>query len=276
MKRKVRSFFHPLNIIINLFLLTMSLVSIVPFVYMAFTSLRQVYSLLDFSFSLSELNFENYKAVFTNFPFMLYFRNSCICVITSCTLNVLVASMAGYGFAKKKFKGRDAIFFLFLATMMIPGQVTMIPIYMIFTKLKLLNTYVALVLPSVGVFGVFLMRQFMSGLPDELIEAAQIDGCSEFRLFTRIILPLVKPVIISLTIFTFISMWNDFVWPLIVVTDEAHTTLTLGLSTLSGLYKTNYGLVMAGSTLTFLTPFILYIFLQKQFVEGIVMTGIKG
>ena len=140
----------------------------------------------------------------------------------------------------------------------------------------MLNTFSAMILPIVGAFGVFLMRQFAMGLPDELLEAASIDGCGEARTFTQIVLPLMRPVIISLTIFTFISEWNDFVWPLIVVTDDQHTPLTLGLSTLSGLYKTNYGLVMAGATLTFLTPFILYIFLQRQFMEGIVMTGIKG
>ena len=172
--------------------------------------------------------------------------------------------------------GRDLIFSIFLATMMIPGQVTMIPIYTIFNKLRLLNTFSAMILPIVGAFGVFLMRQFALGLPDELLEAAAIDGCGEARTFTQIVLPLMRPVIISLTIFTFISEWNDFVWPLIVVTDDQHTPLTLGLSTLSGLYKTNYGLVMAGATLTFLTPSILYIFLQRQFMEGIVMTGIKG
>lgn len=120
------------------------------------------------------------------------------------------------------------------------------------------------------------MRQFMYSIPDELLESAKLDGCGEARTFCQIVLPLVRPAIISLTIFIFIASWNDFVWPLIVVSDEAHTTLTLGLSTLSGMYKTNYGLVMAGATLTFLVPFILYIFLQKQFQEGIAMTGIKG
>lgn len=261
---------------IKIFLLVMALVSVIPFVYMVFTSFRQVYSMVDFSFTLSELNLDNYVSVFNNFPFPKYFVNSVIVVVLSCVLNVLVSAMAGFGFAKKKFPGRDQIFGLFLATMMIPGQVTMIPIYMIFNKMGLLNTYAALILPSVGAFGVFMMRQFMFSLPDELLEAARIDGCGECRMFMQIVMPLVRPIIISLTVFTFISVWNDFVWPLIVVTDEAHTTLTLGLSTLQGLYKTNYGLVMAGATLTFLTPFILYIFLQKQFVEGIVMSGIKG
>lgn len=263
-------------VIINLFLLAMVLLALMPFVYMLFTSMRQVYSMIDFNFKLTDLNLKNYKSVFTSFPFGKYFINSIIVVICSCALNVIVAAMAGYGFAKKRFKGRNILFFLFLATMMVPGQVTIIPVFVMFNSAKLLNTYASLILPTVGAFGVFLMKQFMENLPDELIEAAKIDGCSEFRTFCSIIIPLIKSVIISLTIFTFISVWNDFIWPLVVVSSDSRTTLTLGLSTLSGLYRTNYGLVMAGATLTFIIPFTLYIFLQKHFIEGIALSGIKG
>ena len=228
-----------ISVIINLFLLLMVLLAIIPFLYMVFTSLRQVYSMLDFNFRLLDLNLNNYKAVFSNFPFGMYFINSVIVVVFSCVLNVIVSAMAGYGFAKKRFKGRNTIFFLFLATMMIPGQVTIIPIFIMFNSVKLLNSYASLILPTIGAFGVFLMKQFMQSLPDELIEAAKIDGCGEVRTFCSIIVPLIKSVIISLTIFTFISVWNDFIWPLVVVSSDSRTTLTLGLSTLSGLYKTN-------------------------------------
>ena len=262
--------------IINVFLLFMVALAIVPFIYMVFTSLRQVYSMVDFNFKLLDLNLNNYVAVFSNFPFGVYFVNSIFVVICSCTLNIVVAAMAGYGFAKKRFKGKNIIFFFFLATMMIPGQVTIIPVFIMFNSVNLLNSYASLILPTVGAFGVFLMKQFMQNLPDELIEAARIDGCNEVRTFCCIIVPLIKSVIISLTIFTFISVWNDFIWPLVVVSSDSRTTLTLGLSTLSGLYKTNYGLVMAGATLTFFIPFVLYIFLQKHFIEGIALSGIKG
>ena len=265
-----------ISVIINLFLLLIVMLAIIPFLYMVFTSLRQVYSMLDFNFHLLDLNLDNYKAVFSNFPFGRYFINSVIVVVFSCVLNVIVSAMAGYGFAKKRFKGKNAIFFLFLATMMIPGQVTIIPIFIMFNSVRLLNSYASLILPTIGAFGVFLMKQFMQSLPDELIEAAKIDGCGEVRTFCSIIVPLIKSVIISLTIFTFISVWNDFIWPLVVVSSDSRTTLTLGLSTLSGLYKTNYGLVMAGATLTFIIPFILYVFLQKRFIEGIALSGIKG
>ena len=265
-----------LSAVINLFFLFLVILALMPFLYMLFTSLRQVYSLIDFNFTLQDFNLKNYGAVFSSFPFALYFFNSILIVFLACALNLLVASLAGYGFAKKKFKGRNAIFFFFLATMMIPGQVTIIPVFVMFNAVHLLNSYAALVLPTVGAFGVFLMKQFMESLPDELIEAARIDGCGEVRTFCSIVVPLIKPVIISLTIFTFISVWNDFIWPLVVVSSDSMTTLTLGLSTLSGLYRTNYGLVMAGATLTFMIPFLLYIFLQRHFIEGIALSGIKG
>jgi len=265
-----------LSIIINFLLFAMVVLAIVPFVYMVFTSLRQVYSMVDFNFKITDLNLDNYKAVFSNMPFGRYFLNSIIVVICTCALNITVAALAGYGFAKKRFKGKNTIFFFFLATMMIPSQVTIIPVFVIFKSVNLLNTYASLILPYIGAFGVFLMKQFIEGIPDELIEASIIDGCGEIRTFCSIIVPLIKSVIISLTIFTFISVWNDFIWPLVVVSNDSHTTLTLGLSTLSGLYKTNYGLVMAGATLTFIIPFILYIFLQKHFIEGIALSGIKG
>ena len=153
---------------------------------------------------------------------------------------------------------------------------TLIPVFTIMKKLGLMNTYPALFLPIINAFGVFLMRQFMVSLPDELLEAARIDGCGENRIFISIVIPLIKSVIVSLTIFTFISCWNDFLWPLVIVTKPQMQTLTLAISALKGSYSTNYGLVMAGSTLTFLPPFVLYVFLQKQFVEGIAISGIKG
>ena len=131
-------------------------------------------------------------------------------------------------------------------------------------------------LPILNAFGVFLMRQFMENVPDELIEAARIDGCGEIRVFRSVVIPLIRPVIISLTVFTFITSWNDFLWPLVICTNQNMHTLTLAISALKGNYSTNYGLVMAGSMIAFLPPFILYIFLQKQFVEGIALSGIKG
>lgn len=262
------------TIIIGLVLLLSALVALFPFAYMFLTSLRQTLS-LDMNFKISEMNFINYYKVFRNFDFFGFLINSAIVSGSACILNCLIASMAAYGFSKKKFPGKDTIFSFYLATLMIPGQVTLIPVFSLMHKIGLLNTYAAMFLPIINAFGVFLIKQFMVSVPDELLEAANIDGSGEVRTFTGIVIPLIKPVLVSLTVFTFITSWNDFVWPLVVATDSSMHTLTLALSVLKGNYSTNYGLVMAGSTLTFLPPFILYIFLQKQFVEGIALSGLK-
>lgn len=260
-----------IGVVLGLF----ALLAIFPFVYMLTTSLRQTYS-MDLSFNISEFNLKNYVTVFKNFEFFKYFKNSIIVVVCACTLNCLISSLAAYGFAKKNFAHKDLLFTVYLATQMIPSQVILVPMTRIMRALHLSNTYPALFLPIINAFGVFLIKQFMESLPDDLLEAARIDGCSELGIFFKIVIPLIKPVLISLTVFTFITSWNDFVWPLISITNQNMNTLTLALSSLQGNYATNYGLVMAGATLTFLPPFLLYIFLQKQFVEGIALSGIKG
>lgn len=259
----------------GILLFLLALVALLPFVYMALVSLTQK-SALDLRFAGESFNLKNYVNVFTNLNIGRAVFNSTVVTGGACILNMIVASMAAYGFSKKEWRGRDQVFMLYLATLMIPGQVTLIPIFTIMKTLNLLNTHIALMLPIVNAFGVFLIRQFMAGVPDELIEAARIDGCGDFRIFLQIVIPLVKPVLVSLTIFTFITNWNDFLWPLVICTDEKMHTLTLAVSALKGNYSTNYGLVMAGSALAFLPPFILYLILQKQFVEGIALTGIKG
>ncbi len=242
---------------------------------MGLVSLTQK-TVLDLRFDPAEFSFKNYARVFSNFNIGRNLLNSVIVTGGACVLNCIVCAMAAYGFAKKHFPGRDQLFMVYLATLMIPGQVTLIPVFTIIKNLGLMNTHIALMLPILNAFGVFLVRQFMVNVPDELIEAARIDGCGENRLFLSVVVPLVKPVLVSLTIFTFITCWNDFLWPLVTVTDERMQTLTLAIAALKGNYSTNYGLVMAGSTLAFLPPFLLYVALQKEFVEGIALSGIKG
>lgn len=263
------------KIVLGAMLLILSFTALVPFVYMALTSLTQK-TMLDLKFDVSTFSFVNYTRVFRNFNIGRNLLNSTIVTVAACVLNCLVSAMAAYGFAKKKFPGRELLFSVYLATLMIPGQVTLIPVFTIMKNLNMINTYPALFLPIINAFGVFLVRQFMENVPDDLLEAARIDGSGEVRIFTTIVLPLIKPVLISLTIFTFISCWNDFLWPLVISTKPEIHTLTLAVSALKGNYSTNYGLVMAGSTLTFIFPFLLYIILQKQFVEGIALSGIKG
>lgn len=259
----------------GLILVFLALAALFPFVYMILTSLRQTYS-MELDFGLSGLNFNNYTTIFKNFEFGKYLWNSTVVVVMACFLNVVISSTAAYGFEKKKFTGSEFLFAVYLATLMVPSQVILIPLFRISQKLHLLNTHLILALPVVNAFGVFLIRQFITGVPDDLIEAARIDGCKEFRIFYSIVIPLIKPVLVSLTVFTFITTWNDFVWPLIAITNTNQSTLTLALASLQGNYATNYGLVMAGAALTFMPPFFLYIFLQKEFVEGIALSGVKG
>lgn len=260
--------------VIGLILLMLVAISLYPFIFMILTSFTQK-RIMSASFDFSSMDLRNFKNLLSNFPVLTYVKNSLIVVFCACFFNVVTATMAGYAFAKKKFPMKEGIFWLYLATLMLPGQVILIPVFTIM-KMNLLNTYPALFLVILDAFGVFLMRQFMEGIPDELIESAKIDGCGELRIFLQIIVPLSKPVIVSLVVFTFITSWNDFIWPLVMVTKDEMKTLTLGLSMLQNNYVSNYGLVMAGATVAFIFPFILYCILQRKFVEGIALSGIKG
>ena len=261
--------------VIGLILLMLVAISLYPFIFMILTSFTQK-RIMSASFDFSSMDLRNFKNLLSNFPVLTYVKNSLIVVFCACFFNVVTATMAGYAFAKKKFPMKEGIFWLYLATLMLPGQVILIPVFTIMKQMNLLNTYPALFLVILDAFGVFLMRQFMEGIPDELIESAKIDGCGELRIFLQIIVPLSKPVIVSLVVFTFITSWNDFIWPLVMVTKDETKPLTLGLSMLQNNYVSNYGLVMAGATVAFIFPFILYCILQRKFVEGIALSGIKG
>ena len=246
-----------------------------PFLYMLLLSFTKSDSL---RFKLSDIafNLNNYRDVFERINFATPLKNSIVVAVATCLLNCILCAMAAYGLEKKRFTGSKAVFAIYLATLAVPGQVTMIPVFLMMRDFGLMNSYIALILPSCDAFGVFLIKQFMGSVPDALLEAAEIDGASEPYKFSQIVIPLIMPALISLTVFTFISSWNNFLWPLVICTDSNMHTLTVALSLLKGRFETNYGLVMAGSTMTFLFPFLLYIFLQKQFVEGIALSGIKG
>lgn len=252
-----------------------ALLCLSPLVYMVMVSFTESDSLY-ISLSDLRLSFYNYEYAITKRNFGQALINSIITVVGSCLLVDIVAAMAAYGFEKKPVPGKEALFQGYLTTMMIPGQVVLIPMFVMVNWAGLTNTYSALILPMIGAFGIFLMRQFMVAVPDELLEAAEIDGCGEIRRFVTIVLPLVQPALITLTIFTFNGAWNNFLWPLIINTRSSMHVLPVTMATLSSNYYTNYGIVMAGATLTFIFPFVLYIFLQKQFVEGIALGGVKG
>lgn len=265
--------------ILRIFMIFLIVISLFPFVYMLLISFMDTTSmkLTIEKIITAKWTIDNYTGLIGKdggvFRFAL---NSAIVTVYACVVTDLVSVMAAYAFAKKKFFGRDKIFYVFLMSMMIPSQAILIPTFLICKKMGILNTYTVLALPTINAFGVILIRSFMKNVPNDLLEAADIDGCGEIRKFVSIVLPLVKPVLISLTIFTFINVWGSLLWPLVVASGDK-ATLTPAIANMkNAMSVTNYGAMMAATTLAFLPPFILYLILQKQFVEGIALSGIKG
>jgi multiple sugar transport system permease protein len=249
----------------------------IPFIWMILSAFKPESEVLQLTPTLWPETFtaENFIYLFENMNFGVYLKNTIIVVLCS-FVGLFFNAMAGYAFAKYKFKGRDKLFYLVLATMMIPGQVTMIPVYLILNQMGLTNTMTGVVLPGlVGAFSIFLFRQFMSTIPDELLEAARLDGASEFRVFMQLILPISKPIMAVQGILTFIAGWNSFLWPLIIANDESLYTLSVGLSLLKGQYGGNFALQMAGSTFMVVPIVIIFIIFQKHIIEGYTISGMK-
>jgi multiple sugar transport system permease protein len=250
---------------------------ILPFVWMIFSAFKTEGEVMQIPPTLFPHTFtlDNISNLFENMNFTVYLRNTLIVVLFS-FLGLFLNAMAGFGFAKYTFKGKDKMFYLVLATMMIPGQVTMIPVYLILNYMQLTNTMIGIVLPGlVGAFGIFLFRQFMSTIPDELLEATRLDGASEWRLFLQIVVPISKPILAVQAILTFIAGWNSFLWPLIVANDEGLYTLSVGLSLLKGQYAGNYALQMAGSAFMVVPIIIIFAFFQKHIIENYTISGLK-
>ncbi len=220
---------------------------------------------------------KNYADVFDAVPFARFYLNSIIVSLLITVGQVLTSSLAAYAFARLQFKFRNQLFLGYLATMMIPGTVTMIPVFIIIKKLGWIDTYQALILPMMfSAYGTFMLRQFFLSIPKDLEESAVIDGATKFRIYWQIILPLSKPALATLTIFVFLGAWNDFMWPLIVTNSMEMKTLPVGLAAFQGLYTTNWTLLMAASMMALLPVLILYILAQKYFEKGIVLSGLKG
>jgi multiple sugar transport system permease protein len=221
--------------------------------------------------------FEQYIDLFTRGNLARYLFNSAFLSIAVTFISLIINSMAGYAFAKYRFKGKDSLFKLLVSSMVIPAQVTMLPLFLMLNKLGLINTYMGVIIPGMaGIFGIFLIRQFAVSIPDSLIEAARIDGASDFRIYWSLILPLCKPILITLGIFTFMGTWNDFLWPLIVMTDDSMYTLPVALANLSLEHVQDVELMMAGSVLTVLPVLVLFVAVQKYYISGIMAGGVKG
>jgi len=260
-------------------LTTAVLLTLVPFLWMLLGSFKTQSELLrdPTGWLPTSPTFQNYRSWLTDLGFGHYFRNSLIVAGFTVIGNLLFCSMVGYVLAKMSFPGKRLLFGLVLTTLMVPGVVTFVPLFVLVSKLRLVDTYPALILPFlVTPLGVFLMRQFMLGIPDSLIEAARMDGAGEIRIFARIVMPLCGPPLATLAILTFLSSWNNFLWPLVAAQSDSRYTLPVALSLYStGQNATDYGLLLAGSVLTITPIIVLFVFLQRFFVQGVAGTGIK-
>ena len=253
-------------------------IMVVPFIWMVLTAFKLPDEVLTMppKFLPSTLNFKNFTDAFDAAPFGRYFFNSFFVTVVSTALQVLTSALAGYAFARFEFYGKKTLFLVFLGTMMIPVEVTLIPNYIILKNIGWLDTYLALIIPWVAnVFGIFLMRQFFMSLPKELFEQAQIDGCTHWQILWKIVFPVSRPVFISAGIFSMIGSWNAFLWPLIMTNSESMRTLPVGLAYFTFEFASRYHLMMAAALFATLPVLIVYFFAQKYFVEGIATTGLK-
>ncbi|MFD9700154.1 carbohydrate ABC transporter permease [Lentzea sp. NPDC059081] len=220
---------------------------------------------------------DNYTQLFSRLQFGTYFLNSAIVAVLVTVGNLVFCSMVGYALAKLEFRGKRVLFLVVMATLMIPGVVTFVPLYVLVVNAGLANSLPALILPFlVSPFGVFLMRQFISGLPSELLDAGRVDGAGEVRIFARIVLPLCGPALATLGILTFLGSWNNFLWPLVVAQQESEYTLPVALALYStGQNSIQYGLLLAGATIVVVPVLLVFLVFQRRFIEGIATTGIK-
>ncbi len=269
------------NIIVYTFLTLGALTMVIPYVWMIVTSIKPIEEIQAYppSFYVHNPTLEPYRELFYLLPMGRYIFNSLFvsCLVTLC--NVFFCSLAGYAFAKHKFYGRDKLFLLLLSAIMIPYQVNLIPGFIIVKNLGWLNSFKALIIPNMAMaFGVFLCRQYIMSIPNDLLDAAKIDGCGEFAIYRLIIFPLIKPALATLAIFTFLSQWNSFVWPLIVINTSSMRTVPLALSVLSSQFGfgANVAMVMAGATVVTFPVLIVFIGSQKYFIRGITSIGLKG
>ncbi len=219
----------------------------------------------------------HYVELFTRLNLARAFANSLLVSALATLFSLLTNSMAGYAFAKLRFRGRDRTFRLLLAALVIPGQVSMLPLFLLLKSLGFVNTYAGVVVPFMAtIFGIFMVRQYALSIPDDLLDAARVDGAGEWRIFSTIVLPVLKPILATLAVFTFLSAWNDFLWPLIVLSDESRYTLPVALASLSGEHVQDTELMMAGSVLTVLPVLAVFLALQRAYLRGVMMGSVKG
>ena len=256
-----------------------ALLCVMPFIWMISSSFKYEIDVMNVPFKLVEerINTNNYRIVWNESNFPRYYLNSIKVTLLSLLGNLCITTMAAYGFARLRFRGKEIIFALYLATMMIPEQVTLLPKYLYFSMLGLTNTHLALIIPAMfNVFGVFLMRGYFETIPFEMTEAAVVDGAGQFRIFAQVILPLARAGIMTLLLLSFTWSWNEYLAPLIYLSRDSLLTLTVGLQRFQESASTNYALIMAGATVSLIPILVLFLFTQKYFIESFASAGIKG
>ena len=257
----------------------LAVVAMIPFLWMISTSLKSRGALMSIPIEWipDEPTLNAYGEVFSRFPFMKTIGNSLFISVSYTLITLVSASMAAFAFAKVRFRGSEGILKIYLAMMMIPTQVTMIPLFVIMNNLGLIDSYASVILPSIfKPFAVFMLVQQMRSIPNDYLDAARVDGAGIFSVYARIALPMCAPTLATLAVTTFMESWNDYLWPLLMLTDRAKMTLPIALSTLNGQYNTEYNVLMAGSLISMIPIIIIYLFAQKHFKNGLMAGGIKG
>ena len=259
--------------------IVLAVIALIPFLWMISTSLKSRGALMSIPIEWipAEPTLDGYAKVFSRFPFLRTIGNSLLISVAYTLITLISASMAAFAFAKLRFRGSGAILSVYIATMMIPTQVTMIPLFVVMNRLGLIDSYASVILPSMfKPFAVFLLVQQMKTIPNDYIDAARIAGAGLFQTYRKVALPLCIPTLATLAVTTFMESWNDYLWPLLMLTDRNKMTLPIALSTLNGQYSTEYNVLMAGSLISMIPIIIIYIAAQKQFKSGLMAGGIKG
>ncbi len=268
------------KVIVYVILILIALIMIIPFLWMLSASIksdRQVFQMNPFVWIPENPKISNYHDIWTKIPFGKFVGNTVYLTIIVTFLQLLTSSFAAYSFAKLQFRYKNGLFLAYIATIAMPWQVYMVPQFIMMRKMGLNDKLLAIIcLQAFSAFGVFMMKQFYEGIPDDLCEAARIDGMSEYTIYAKIMIPLSKPALSTLTIFTFVNTWNDYLGPLIYLKSQEKKTIQLGLKMFISQYSSDYGLIMAGSVLSLIPVLIVFLCLQKYFVEGVASTGLKG
>jgi len=270
---------RPIRLLLYIALTVAAIVTLTPLVWLVAATLKEPKHLFSYMFfpKPHELTLVSFRELFQKIPFMRFLMNSLFVTGTAVTAQLFFASLGGFALAKYEFRGKKAVMILMLTTMMIPGQVMLAPLYELIYKLGLMDSHLGLIVPGcVSVFGMFLFRQSMLQIPDDLLEAGRIDGCSEFGLYWNIALPVSRPMIGAFCLISFMGSWNSFLWPQIVLHTGARFTLPIALNQMVGVYSQDYGVLMAGTLLSILPVVVLFFILQKEFISGLTAGAVKG